>query len=99
MSDALSRNDKSDFAFLRSYCLAHGLRKFFDLDKKIKEASDFVVDKIAIAYKNEKYCKEINITRTIVNNAGTSLNSGLKTSLTIKKLSQIQFFKERSITC
>lgn len=62
MSDALAGNDKSDFEFLRSYCLAHGRRKFFDLDKKFKEASDFVVSQIAIAYKNDKFCKENNIT-------------------------------------
>ncbi|MFA6119706.1 MAG: IS66 family transposase [Parachlamydiales bacterium] len=62
MSDALSANDKSDFEFLRSYCLAHGRRKFFDLDKNFTEASEFVIGKIAIAYKNDKYCKENNLT-------------------------------------
>jgi transposase len=45
MADALAANDKSDFEFIRSFCMAHGRRKFFDLDKKFKEASDFVVEK------------------------------------------------------
>lgn len=58
MSDALSSNNISDYDFLRSYCLAHGRRKFFDLDKKFKDACDFVIEKISIAYKNDKYCKE-----------------------------------------
>jgi hypothetical protein len=62
MSDALSANDKSDFDFLRSYCLTHGRRKFYDLDNKLKEASEFVIGKIAIAYKNDKHCKENNLT-------------------------------------
>jgi transposase len=62
MSDALSSNDISDYEFLRSYCLAHGRRRFFDLDKKFKEACDFVIGKIQIAYKNEKHCKENNLT-------------------------------------
>lgn len=62
MSDALSSNDKSDYEFLRSYCLAHGRRRFFDLDKKFKEACDFVLERIQITYKNEKFCKENNLT-------------------------------------
>ena len=62
MSDALSANDKSDYEFLRSYCLAHGRRRFFDLDKKFNEACEFVKGKIQIAYKNDKYCKENNLT-------------------------------------
>lgn len=61
MSDALSANDKSDYDFLRSYCLTHGRRKFYDLDKKFTEASEFVIGKIAIVYKNDKHCKENNI--------------------------------------
>ncbi len=32
VSDAISGNNKSDFEFLRSYCLTHGYRKFFDFD-------------------------------------------------------------------
>ena len=62
MSDALSANDKSDFDFLRSYCLTHGRRKFYDLDKKFTEASEFVIGKIAVAYKNDKYCKNNGLT-------------------------------------
>jgi transposase len=62
MSDALFANNKADYDFLRSYCLAHGRRRFFDSDKKFKEACDFVLEKIQVAYKNDKHCKENNLT-------------------------------------
>jgi hypothetical protein len=62
MSDALSANDKSDFEFLRSYCLTHGRRNFVDQSEKFTDACNFVKEKIAIAYKNDKYCKEKNLT-------------------------------------
>jgi transposase len=61
MSDALAANDKSDFEFLRSYCLAHGRRRFFDLNIKFEEASNFVLNKIQVAYVNEKHCIENNL--------------------------------------
>jgi transposase len=61
MSDALAANNVSDFEFLRSFCLAHGRRRFFDLNKKYEEACEFVLTKIKVAYANEKYCKEYNL--------------------------------------
>ena len=62
MSDALAANDISDFNFLRSYCLSHGRRNFFDHADKFTEACEFVKARIAIAYKNDKHCKEKTLT-------------------------------------
>ncbi|MBC7428414.1 MAG: transposase [Bacteriovorax sp.] len=39
----------------------HGRRNFYDLDTKFTEASEFVIGKIAIAYKNDKYSKKNNL--------------------------------------
>lgn len=61
MSDALAANGVSDFDFLVSKCLSHGRRNFFDHAAKFQEACDFVKAKIAIAYKNNKHCKEHNL--------------------------------------
>jgi transposase len=62
MSDALAANDTSDFEFIRSYCLSHGRRKFVDQSEKFEEACIFVKERIAIVYKNDKYCKANNLT-------------------------------------
>lgn len=65
MSDDLSANDKSNFEFLRSYCLTHGHRKFYVLVTKFTEASEFAIEKIAVVYKNDKHCKENNLTALV----------------------------------
>ncbi|MEI7488007.1 MAG: IS66 family transposase [Chryseobacterium sp.] len=61
MSDALSANNISDYDFIRSLCLSHGRRNFFDHGDKFKEACEFVIGKIAIVYKNDKHCKKNNL--------------------------------------
>lgn len=62
MADALAANDKSTYDFIRSHCLTHGRRKFVDHNEKFSEACNFVKEKIANVYKNNKFCKEHNLT-------------------------------------
>ena len=60
MSDALSRNTpkKDQQNIIRSLCLAHGRRQFFDLQKDFDEEVDFVLGKIAMVYGHDKHCKQ-----------------------------------------
>lgn len=62
MSDALSSNDVSDYEFIRCYCLVHARRNFKTIDEdKLKNEFKIVMDNIALVYKNEKICKEENL--------------------------------------
>jgi transposase len=53
MSDALASNDIADIKVIRSYCLAHARRKFFDL-----KSGKFIIKQIEQVYKAEAYCKD-----------------------------------------
>ena len=59
MSDALNQNNpKTVEKILHYLCLAHGRRKFEDLEESFQEEVKFIQDQIALVYKHDKYCKE-----------------------------------------
>jgi len=62
MSDALPQNNPKKFAKIVHYlCLAHGRRKFEDLAEMFQDDVNYIKGQIAIAYKNDKYCKKNNL--------------------------------------
>ena len=63
MSDALNQNNVDKENTLKSLCLAHGRRRFKDLEDKFETQSSFVIDKIKEIYKNDKHCLEKNLSK------------------------------------
>lgn len=59
MSDALSSNNlDQQIEYIKLLCLVHGRRNFLDLEEVFKQEVDFILQNIAIVYKNEKYIKD-----------------------------------------
>lgn len=63
MSDALNQNEIERENTLKSLCLAHGRRRFKDLEEKFETQSSFVLEQIKLVYKNEKHCVTENLSK------------------------------------
>ena len=57
MSDALSRNHAQEDALIRCHCLAHGLRKFRELDEAFPAESAVVVNALKDVFDHEEYTR------------------------------------------
>jgi len=58
MSDALSRNNPKGFEVILALCLIHARRYFVDCHSAFPKECSFIIDQIALVYKNEKICKQ-----------------------------------------
>jgi transposase len=58
MCDALSANITSDLKTILCNCLAHGRRKFTEIDVFFPEECNFVLDKIGLVYKYDEDTKK-----------------------------------------
>ncbi len=58
MCDALSSNIPKELEIILLNCLSHARREFIDLEEYFPEECAFVIKQMAIIYKNDKYCKE-----------------------------------------
>jgi hypothetical protein len=54
MSDALSSNNAADTPLIRCHCLAHGRRKFSDLDEVFPAESAVVVEALKLVFDHEE---------------------------------------------
>jgi transposase len=57
MSDALSRNNAEEDALIRCHCLAHGRRKFSELDEVFPAESAVVVDALKLVFDHDEYTR------------------------------------------
>jgi transposase len=62
MSDALSRNKAEEDALIRCYCLAHGRRKFSELDEAFPAESAVVVNALKAVFDHEEYTRAEQMT-------------------------------------
>jgi len=62
MCDALSRNIPKEFVTILGNCLAHGRRNFVDVVNSFPEECRYVIETIALVYKNDETTKEKNMT-------------------------------------
>jgi transposase len=58
MSDALSSNNTEETHLIRCHCLAHGRRKFSELDEVFPAESAVVVDALKRVYEHEEEARE-----------------------------------------
>jgi transposase len=58
MSDALSSNNTEETHLIRCHCLAHGRRKFSELDEVFPAESAVVVDALKSVYEHEEEARE-----------------------------------------
>ena len=58
MSDALSRNNAKEANLIRCHCLAHGRRKFRELDEVFPAESAIVVNALKLIYEHEDEARE-----------------------------------------
>jgi hypothetical protein len=58
MSDALSSNNTEETPLIRCHCLAHGRRKFSELDEVFPAESAVVVDALKSVYEHEEEARE-----------------------------------------
>jgi transposase len=57
MSDALSRNNAREDALIRCHCLAHGRRKFSEVDEVFPAESAVVVDALKLVFDHDEYAR------------------------------------------
>ena len=62
MCDALSRNIPKELKTILANCLAHGRRNFVDVVSSFPEECRYVIETLAIVYKNDETTKEENMT-------------------------------------
>jgi hypothetical protein len=62
MSDALSRNNAEEDALIRCYCLAHGRRKFSELDEAFPAESAVVVNALKAVFDHDEYTRAEQMT-------------------------------------
>lgn len=62
MSDALPRNNAEEEALIRCHCLAHGRRKFSELDEVFPTESAVVVDALKDVFDHEEYARVEQLT-------------------------------------
>jgi transposase len=58
MSDALSSNNAEEEGLIRCHCLAHGRRKFSELDEVFPVESAVVVDALKVVYEHEEQARD-----------------------------------------
>jgi transposase len=58
MSDALSSNNAEETHLIRCHCLAHGRRKFSELEEGFPAESAVVVDALKVVYEHDKEARE-----------------------------------------
>jgi len=58
MCDALSRNIPKSLQTLLAHCLTHGRRNFVDVLDNFPEACRYVIEQLAVVYKNDELTKE-----------------------------------------
>jgi hypothetical protein len=61
MCDALSRNLPADFKTIVAHCLAHGRRQFVDVAEQFPEACRYVLESLAVIYRNDAIARERNL--------------------------------------
>jgi transposase len=62
MSDALSSNNAQEDALIRCHCLAHGRRKFSELDEAFPVESTVVVNALKDVFDHEEYARVEELT-------------------------------------
>jgi len=62
MSDALSRNNAPEDALIRCHCLAHGRRKFSELDEVFPTESAVVVNALKDVFDHDEYARVNQLT-------------------------------------
>ena len=62
MSDALSRNHAAEDELIRCHCLAHGRRKFSELDEVFPTESAVVVNALTDVFDHEEYTRAEQLT-------------------------------------
>jgi transposase len=62
MSDALSRNNAVEAALIRCHCLAHGRRKFSELDEAFPAESAVVVNALKDVFDHDEYARAEQLT-------------------------------------
>jgi hypothetical protein len=62
MSDALSSNNAQEDALIRCHCLAHGRRKFSELDEAFPAESAVVVNALKDVFDHEEYARVEELT-------------------------------------
>ena len=58
MSDALSRNEANEAMLIRCHCLAHGRRKFSDIEETFPEACDVVMTALKAVFEHEEVAQK-----------------------------------------
>jgi transposase len=58
MSDALSRNNAEEAVLIRCHCLAHGRRKFSELDEAFPAESAVVVDTLKLVFEHDEAARQ-----------------------------------------
>jgi transposase len=58
MCDALSANIPADFKTILCNCMAHGRRKFVEIEPFFPKECGYVIDQLALIYKHDKETKE-----------------------------------------
>jgi hypothetical protein len=58
MSDALSSNNAEEAHLIRCHCLAHGRRKFSELDEVFPVESAIVVDALKVVYEHDEEARD-----------------------------------------
>jgi transposase len=68
MSDALSSNNAAEMRLIRCHCLAHGRRKFRELDEVFPAESAVVRDALRLVYEHEAAVRErqLSVTERLV---------------------------------
>jgi len=62
MSDALSRNNVAEDTLIRCHCLAHGRRKFSELDETFPAESAVVVNALKDVFDHDEYARAEQLT-------------------------------------
>jgi transposase len=58
MSDALASNSAEESSLIRCHCLAHGRRKFSELEEVFPAESAVVVDALKVVYEHEEVARD-----------------------------------------
>ena len=58
MCDGLSRNTPKDFKTILANCIAHGRRKFVELNESFPKECEYVLKTLEKVYRNDAYTKE-----------------------------------------
>jgi transposase len=61
MCDALSRNLPADLETIVAHCLAHGRRQFVDVAEQFPEECRYVLESLAVVYRNDAIARERNL--------------------------------------